>query len=147
MVEPIERRLVPAGRPVPQTGRRLHGRVGLGLGRLVDLVGLVVLVEVPVVGRVGRVLGREVLQVLGVPPGTAKAAVGERDQNSDREHERITLGFGRGDFDECADSGIGSLDKVAAGARRVSESGGTQGGEAARTPGPRRGCGGRRGGI
>lgn len=149
MIEPVERRLVPAGRPVPQTGRRLHGRVGVSLGRLVDLVGPVVLVEVPVVGRVGRVLGREVLQVLGVPPGTAKAAVREGDQNADREHERIALGFGGGDFDECADSGIGSLDKVAVGTGRVSESGGTrgEGGQAARTRGPRRGCGGRRGGI
>lgn len=80
-----------------------------------DLVGLVVLVEMPVVGCVGRVLSREVLQILGVPPGTAQTAVGEGNQDADREHERIALCFGGGDFDECADSGIGSLDKVAAG--------------------------------
>lgn len=78
-----------------------------------DLMGLVVLVEMSVVGCVGRVLCCEILQVLGVSPGAAETAVGEGDQDADGEHERVALGFGGRDFYECADAGIRSLNEVA----------------------------------
>lgn len=83
-------------------------------------------------------------------PGAAETAVGEGDQDADGEHERVALGFGGGDFDECADAGIRSLNEIAicgeegGGGQRKGGSGRGMGG---RTQGPHRGCGGQRGGI